>query len=487
MRGDPRRQRWWKGVLCALTLGCGGHAVWTPRNVVIVTVDTLRADHLGCYGYPRPTSPFIDWMAAQGVLFEHAFTSTATTVPAHASIFSGLYPSQHRVRRNGQRLATSVALLSEAFARRGYQTAAFVSTNGHFAAGGLDRGFSTFDEPGEGRITGKLERPAHLTVALAARWLHERGPTPPPLFLWIHLFDPHSPYEPEEPLWQSAEGRAALATFLIREHRLGTTFFGGSEKLMVDLLSAYDGEVHAVDTALRGFYGEVGATLGADTLWILTADHGEGLGNHDWLLHGKKIYNEQLRIPLIFHAPGRLAPARIGAIVQHVDLYPTLLALIGDEDDARNPALLGRSLVPLLFGSDERRSPGYAFSERRSFAEPRRAAKSPAPAGPGPLTIHALLKHALADNYEPGERYSIQNERFKLIWNTELGSELYDLEKDPYETTDLSRSRPEVVQELHAALERKLEILHRTALTSEPEEVSPEARRALKALGYVDP
>jgi arylsulfatase A-like enzyme len=478
-------------MLWGLAVGCAtGCAApeWTARNVVLITVDTLRADHLGCYGYPRPISPFIDWMASEGVVFERSFTASSTTAPAHATLLTGLYPSQHRLRRNGQQLPADAVLLPELLAERGFDTAGFVSTNGHFVASGLNRGFDHMDEPGRGLIPDKVSRPAKLTVALAARWLRSRISTAP-LFLWVHVFDPHTPYQPEEPLRLRSAERHALGTFLLGEHGLDTRFFGGSEQLMVDLINAYDGEIAAVDRAIRDLYKEVGETVGTDdTLWVLTSDHGEGLGNHEWLLHGKKIYNEQLRVPLIFHAPGGLAPARIESITEHVDLLPTLLDLVG-ADPPTDGMRRGRSLRPALLestGSGE----AFAFSERRSFAESAAQTRDPIEPGAsasGDVSIESLLRDALHDNYEPGERYSIQNERFKLIWNSELGSELYDLESDPYEQLDLAGSRPELESELVSRLTARLEQLRASALRGEAIPVDPKARRALEALGYIDP
>jgi len=469
------------GVLVLLSSGCTP-AEWRPRNIVLVSIDTLRADHLGSYGYPLPTSPFIDGLAERGVVFVHGFAAASTTVPSHATLLTGLHPTQHRVRRNGQQLPGAAVLLTGVLAEQGFETAAFVSTNGHFGASGLDRGFSHFDEPGGGRAT--PARSAKRTVDFAGDWLRART-SDAPLFLFIHVFDPHSPYRPGEPLRPVGPARSAHADFLTREHHVGTKLFGGSEELMLELMERYDGEIRAVDAELRKLHRVLTRIADpAETLWIVTADHGEGLGNHDWLLHGKKIYNEQLRVPLIFHAEGRLSPARIDAIASHIDVYPTVLELVGAKHRLGDPALLGRSLVSELFGRATPERERFVVSERRTFARSGRA-DGPRPAS-GPLSIEQLTRDAVHDNYEPGESYAIQSRRHKLIRNTELGSELFDLESDPYETRNLAGTRPELEQELSQRLTGQLERLRASALPGTPEPVDAEARRALEALGYID-
>ena len=461
-------------------LGCGESA-WRPRVVVLVSVDTLRADHLGAYGYPRPTSTFIDWLAENGVTFERSFAVMPTTAPSHASMLTGLYPLQHGVRRNGERLPDDARLLPAMLAAAGWDTAGFVSTNAHFAASGLDAGFAHFDEP----RPGTKERPARGTVAIAADWLRGRV-SQAPLLLFVHFFDPHSPYQPRKPLVEPPRQRGALASYLLNEHHLDPDFFAGNESLMLDLVFAYDGEIRMVDRALRELYAAVEESVGlTDSLWILTADHGEGLGNHGWLLHGKKVYNEQLRVPLVFHAPGRLAPARVGAVVDHVDLLPTLLELAGV--DGSGLALPGRSLVPLLEGrEDGGGEERFALAERRSFDAPETPRTPPRPLPPRP-TVHDLVEAAIHDNFEPGEAWAIQDRRYKLIVDTTRGDQLFDLSEDPYETTDLAAERPEIAKRLRARLEARREALRAGALRGPVTPVDEASRRALEALGYIDP
>jgi arylsulfatase A-like enzyme len=192
-------------------------------RILLITLDTLRADHMSCYEYPRQTTPFIDSIAAEGVRFTRAFAPMSTTAPSHTSMLTGLYPLQHGVVKNGHRLSDDVGTLPEILASAGFETAGFVSTNRHFAAGNIHQGFAHFDEPAPEGLQLQY-RPAGQTLAEARAWLAQ---TPPPqrLFLWIHLFDPHEPYV-ERPVHLDAvragdnEADEAWLEFVRREHHV---------------------------------------------------------------------------------------------------------------------------------------------------------------------------------------------------------------------------------------------------------------------------
>ena len=174
-------------AVALLALACGCSGLEPPRLIVLITIDTLRADHLPMYGYPRDTSPFLAELAAEGVVFESAYSNIATTAPAHASIFTSLYPTQHGVTRNGKVLDEVVETLAERLVGAGYTTVAVASTNRHFLKAGIMRGFTHTDEPDV-----EPYRPAAESVDVAIGKLAELGDVP--VFLWLHLFDPHSPY-----------------------------------------------------------------------------------------------------------------------------------------------------------------------------------------------------------------------------------------------------------------------------------------------------
>ena len=275
---------------------------------MLVTLDTLRADHLGVYGYPRPTSPFLDELASRGVVFERAYAPMATTAPSHASIFTSLHPLEHGVMSNGRRLGASFPTLAERLRASGFRTAGFVSTHAHWRPLGLDRGFETFDaRPRESR---EVYRTADRTVDAALAWLSDCGACDR-LMLFVHLFDAHAPLRPPErhlDVFRTAapDARLAHATFLAASHRVPTAFYSDDPGRMLFIMDRYDAEVRFVDEQLRRLYdGLASHGLSDGTLWIVTADHGEGLGNHRWMGHGQ-AYEESLRVPLIFRVFRRI-------------------------------------------------------------------------------------------------------------------------------------------------------------------------------------
>ncbi len=455
-----------------------------PHNVVLVTIDTLRADHLGCYGYPRSSSPFIDSLAEDGILFERMISTSATTSPAHASIFTGQYPLQHGIRKNGGgRLLDHVQTVAERYAAEGWATAAFVGISKSFRVSGFDRGFEIFDDPVE-----KEPRQAEQTATEVLEWLDNRDDTRP-LFLWLHFWDVHAPYAPVE-LYESgsAENAEAFVEFVLEQHSLDMEFFENDKENLLALMNAYDGEIQAVDSALeRVFHGLQASQPESETIAIVTADHGEGLGNHDWLVHGKHIYNEQLRIPLIVYSfQKRLKPARIAEVATHVDLYPTLLDLLGEDEELLSSDFEGVSLGGLIDGYKELTPQRFAFSERRHYSErdEKTLPSAFSAARNSWSSLRTLSQHAARYNYEPGETFSVQNRRYKYIFSSAHEDQLFDLERDPYERTNLIGQGLEVEEILRRAIQAHLE--EKKAEAPEQDfQPDPEVLEALKALGYV--
>ncbi len=326
-------------VLCsALTAAPVAGAAPAP-SVVLITVDTLRPDALGWVA-GRNATPEIDRLAAEGARFPGAISPVPLTLPAHASILTGLEPPRHGLRDNGQVLGPGLATLAEALNARGYRTGAFVSGYPLRALFGLDRGFERYDDglPLKGQDFG--DRPAAETTRAALEWL--KG-VEGPFFLWLHFYDPHDPYEPP-------------AAF----HRPGPR-------------GAYDGEVAAVDAAV----GQLRAGLarrGEPLLTVLTADHGESLGEHGEDTHGFFVYDSTLRVPLVLHFPGRLTPAAPALAPRLVDVAPTVLDLLGLPPltalDGRSlrPALEGRRLAGCRQPTSRRCSPTWATAGRRCRA-----------------------------------------------------------------------------------------------------------------------
>ncbi len=305
-----------KAFLAAALLFVSQTAGAADRNVLLITIDTLRADRLSCYGAGRPPTPVIDALAARGVLFERAFAHNPTTLPSHANILSGMTPLFHGVSENSKsKFPAGCPTMAGDLKARGYATGAFIGAFPLDSRFGLDRNFDVYDDA-FGAPTGPegafKERRASEVVKAATNWLSRQ---PGKWFCWIHLWDPHSPYAPPEP-------------FLSRYRE-----------------DPYAGEVAYVDSQIGVLFGELEARhLEDGTLVILTADHGESLGEHGELTHSYFAYNSTLHVPLIISGPG-IAPRRVAANVSHVDILPTVCDLLGIEP---RPDLQGRSLTALM-------------------------------------------------------------------------------------------------------------------------------------------
>lgn len=252
-------------------------------DIVLITIDTLRADHLGCYGYKDQISPGIDAIAAASLLFEKAYATAPLTLPSHASMLTGVYPATHGFRDNAFFSTLKNPLLARILKERGYRTAAFVSGAPLAAKFGLSPGFDHYDD----YFTG-TERKADLTTDRAITWWQN---TSSPRFLWVHYFDPHSDYDPP------------------------TSY---REKFSTNL---YDGEIAFVDQELSRLTATV-----RDAALIITADHGEGLGEHGESTHGVFLYDSTLRVPLMIRAPG-IQPAKKREPVTLCDIFPSILDL----------------------------------------------------------------------------------------------------------------------------------------------------------------
>jgi arylsulfatase A-like enzyme len=441
-----------------------------PRfeRVVLVTIDTLRSDHLGAYGYPRDTSPFIDSLAAEGVVFDRAYAPVPTTAPSHATIFTSLYPIQHGLRTNGMRLPQGIDTLASRLGEVGFTTAGFTSTRVQWIPTGLSRDFDVFeanvaDDP-------EVYRNARGTVDAALAWLEGCGECER-LFLFVHLFDPHGPLKPPvEHLdvirAESPEARERHAEYLIEEHGIPLAFYRDDPGRMLFIADRYDAEIHFADSELRRLHAGLDA-LGwnESTLWIITSDHGEGLGNHAFMGHGK-AYEEGLRVPLLFYASdGSLSSRRINGIVQHVDIAPTLLALTGEASLAD---AAGISLENAMLRGAA--TPGVpAFAERGQIVDHVDVRRLPEE-DPGDLS---------------GRQYAWIEERFKVLHHTTGPDELYDLASDPHETRNLLAEGPsDDATRLLGALKSRLEALPSRAGASEAADLDEKSRAELRALGY---
>jgi arylsulfatase A-like enzyme/Tfp pilus assembly protein PilF len=398
-----------------------------PRNLLLVSIDTLRADHLGCFGYAGAQTPRMDGLARSGLRFARATTVMPLTLPAHSSLLTGTFPAWHGVRDNGGfYLADDQVTLAETLRDHGYRTGGFVSSFVLDHRWGISQGFERYfddfdlDKFGDAPGMDVIQRPGSETVDQALTWI--AGDTARPFFAWVHLYDPHTPYEAPEPF----------------RSRFPKTMVG-----------AYDAEIASSDAQLGRLLDalELAGRLD-DTLVIVTGDHGEMLGEHGEQSHGFFIYDAATHIPVIVSGPG--VPVReVPDQIRIVDLMPTALELL------RVPApkaVQGVSLLPLahgarlgLIGQSESWYPRY--------------------------------------HYGWSELLSVQDERHQYIRAPR--PELYDLKDDPRELADQSGGDSARLATLDKALTDHLTRMTNAAAAKGPQAVDSEAEEKLAALGYV--
>ncbi len=459
-RPVPRLTLLWVAVLLA---ACGPHRPGPP-NVLLITVDTLRADQLGCYG-AAATTPHVDRLAREGTLFLNAASPMPSTRPAHFSLLTSLYPRQHGVLSNADSLAEEVVTLPQLFAAAGYRTAAFTGVKLLAPGSGAERGFATFES------TQKGHRIAEEVVPQARGWLRSHSGSGS-FFLWLHLFDPHMPYAPPDGarVPRPAELPATVSEFSRPQIRSLLEDSGGDLPLWLleYALELYRGEVEYVDRQL----GDLLATLDelsltTDTLVVFTADHGECFGNGYYFEHGRCLYDGAVRVPLILRYPPAIdAGVEVNRQVELLDVAPTVLALAGLPVP---PPFAGRSLLA-------------AAGRRPAFLQPPVYSDKASRARAERLTyLRSVAGDPLRDT-AAGDRLALRTEAWKYILGSS-GGELYDLENDPREITDLAGERPDVVRRFRALIARWLEE-HPPAPRGD-DEPDEELKRTLRALGYL--
>jgi arylsulfatase A-like enzyme len=449
-----------------------------PRpDILLVTFDTLRADHCSSYGYPLATTPHLDALARDGVRFALAYAPTATTAPSHASLLTGLQPLGHGVLRNGFVLAGEVDTLAERLGRAGYTTAAFVSSFVLYHEFGLAQGFGFYDddltrseatqaeaESWEGvAVPGrKTDRRADAVTGRALAWLEEARGRSAPRFVWVHYMDPHEPYAPPDGL---------LAGF-------GAPAAPGS---LAEAVRRYDAEIAFADRELGRLLRAFTAAAGPEGAWIVaTADHGESFGEHGWRGHGTQLYEESLRVPLVMRWTGRLPAAHVveSPVALH-DLAPTLLGVLG-LPPLEGPGV-GTNLAP-LWASPPRALPERAlFFQRRAFERDGRI---------DPIPLRELGGAVFGGPIEVrGQKFGVRSGSWKYseARAEPVASELYDLASDPGETRNVVAEHPELAARLSERIGR-WRAEHRHARPPAPQRtVSPEEEAMLRALGYVEP
>jgi arylsulfatase A-like enzyme len=439
---------------CALAIGCAGEPA-RPRSVVLVLVDTLRADHVGAYGHGRATTPALDAWAAEGAVFERAWATSAWTLPSVGSLLSGRLPSRHagglRLPEGGDppfsALGADVPMLAEALSGAGFATAGVANNPNLHPGFGLSRGFETWDY-----VFGNYARHprASQIVHWGLRWLDARDAARPFLLL-LHVMDPHLTYDPPP----SVRGRFTsgyAGPLRLPLQGFGAANAGWTPPREADrgfVAGAYDEEILFVDAQLarlRAGLRERG--LADETLVVVTSDHGEELFDHGGFEHGHTLFEELLHVPLFFWGPG-VRPGRHAVPVSLVDVAPTLLDALGLPP---LPQATGHSLWPLLRGGE-----------------------APAP--------RALVAEGTL--YGPA-RSALQRWPWKLVVSEGEPPRLFDLSRDPDERRDLAAQEPERVAALSAELARALRDEARERGERRPAEIDEATRAQLEGLGYLE-
>ncbi len=438
------------GVVAALALGCGRGA--PPPNIVLIVIDTLRADHLGCYGYIRDTSPVLDGFARKALRFDAAFATAPWTPPSMASIFTGLYPTENGVGAWIARKALSGAppraavldasylTLAESLRERGYQTVGVTANSWIADYLGFSQGFDAFATLDFG--------PAAAENRLALETVDRAWDRKSPLFLYVHYVDPHE-YQQERPY---------------HDRFAGKPYAGSYDPAMRALIDRYDAEIRETDQRIGELLDALRARgLGDDTVVAITGDHGEGFYEHGFQGHGWQLHGEEIRVPLLLRAPGR--SARTDVVVSPLDLYATLLGVAGARVPPGTPS---RS----LFDADAILARGGVLSENTVGEDryhPNRIYKSFTRSDRKKL----ILEFAAARNELVDEQ-------------RETGSgEVYDVRADSREKRPLDA--PELRDELRAAFYAAYGPARAKAPPPDENtaEIDPEKRRRLFELGYL--
>jgi arylsulfatase A-like enzyme/Tfp pilus assembly protein PilF len=422
--------RRWPWILLAIAIvasaaawiAFGRRAAIKRPNLLLITIDTLRADHIGAYGATTGATPTLDALATEGVRFDQVQTAAPLTGPSHATILTGLYPPMHGVRNNVVfSMGKEDVSLATRLKRLGYATAAFVGAYPVAATFGFGQGFDVFNEEFHESNPGEqgAERRANEVADAATLWLSSRASSEP-FFAWVHFYDPHAPYDPPP---------AYRDRFADRP---------------------YDGEIAFTDAQVKRLLDALQqAGHHDDTVVMLMADHGEGLGDHHELTHAVLVFQSTMRVPMIVAGSGvphgRTVTKRVGTI----DVVPTALSLLGVDADK---TLLGRDLRPLMAGSNASGDPLYGES---LF---------------GRLSCHwATLRTWMRDDW-------------KLIVGTE--PELYNLAQDPHERVNLARDQPDRVSKMQDDLQRALRRLAPGGDKAETARITQEQEQRLRSLGY---
>jgi arylsulfatase A-like enzyme len=387
-------------------------------NLLLISIDTLRPDHLGCYGYARPTSPAIDELAAEGAMFLAASSTSPWTLPSHASLLTGLYPSRHGVKNYDVRLSFTVESLATRLTRSGYQSMAVINSHNLSERYGLDQGFESFNYvsewDNEKSRARRLTNKGNELADRALQWIDARDERP--FFLFLHSYDVHTDFAAKKryvKMFAGAYGGRfnGSTNQLVDVRNKKLALAASDSEHLVDL---YDAEIRQMDEMIKRILDYLEQSgLAKNTYVVLVSDHGEEFMEHGSVLHGRTYFEEVIRIPMLIRGPGVPAGERIDEPVSLVDITPTVLSLLGLSED---PSLDGADLSPFW------RDPSNAPRGRFLFAEADHR-----------IQVNGKARDDIIRMVRVGQH--------KLIYDRAREQKaLYDLAVDPNETSDLSQA-----------------------------------------------
>jgi arylsulfatase A-like enzyme len=454
-------------------------------NILLIIMDAARARNLSCYGYHRPTTPNLERFAERCVVYETAISPAGWSLPSHASIFTGLYPSHHGAHDQHKYLLPEYPTMAELLRSQGYHTLAICHNAYVSRTTGLDRGFEKFNpvveklprrlrkikrkaESGVAALLGRRDNGARLINKRAIAALRRLQTEERPFFMFTHYLEPHAPYRPPRKYNRYLpRGTSAREANRINQDRVKyladlVTMYEQDFKILTDL---YDGEITYLDTRINQVLSWLEESGMLDqTMVIITADHGENVGDHQLMGHTYCLYDTLLHVPLIIHYPkGITAPGRVEHQVQTLDLLPTILSILGDTSSETYRSLQGHDLLSST-------KHDYTIAEQ---------------ANPDLTAFYKRFPDVDVSRYDRALKM-IRTDRHKYIWCSDGKHELYDLKADPDEESNIISENPDIAK----VLDRRLTEWRNSFEAALPLDQVPEFDEAVKArlraLGYLE-
>ncbi len=451
------------GLLVYCIFACG-----KPKRVLFVTIDTLRADHLKTYNYPINTAPFIESLADESTVFDYALSASSHTAPSHTTMFTSLYPYQHGVLANHDTFKGDIPTIYSVFSSAKVPVAAFPATR--FMDGKVSfPAISEKDDIESAKVNREIwYRRADTQVDRVINWFNKFH-TGKDYFVWLHFYDVHAwgnttkngaSDEDFNAVYPSDE--AQHVKFLNEKHAIPSDFHG-SDKKLIKAMNSYDGRLYFVDRQIKRLADYLKAKdLWYDSIVVITSDHGEGLGNHNYAGHGQYLYQEQLHIPLIIHRVGSQNSNRVSKQVRSVDFFPTISDLVGLKIPFNKIQRQGVSLKDFILNNSDVKTPEMSFAQRRPRDEAR-----------------------IRRNWQEGEFYALQNKQWKILWHSDGKHEVYNLEEDPFELKNVYELEDGIFKHHNEVLQKLLKIKGLGKKSNPLEELNESELEELRSLGYL--